>query len=411
MRIVPLALLAGVAVLTACSMIPSWMGGSKKEAEKKLEGQRIAVLRGAIPLEPDSALATVPADTPAAVANPSWSQHAGGAAGRPDVPNPALAVSLEKRQSARVGDGNDFSYKLVTPPVVGDGAVFAMDANGMVSAHDVKDVSEVRWISPGVASEKSEAVVGGGLAYESGRVYAASGKGLVVGLNAATGVELWRQMLNIPIRSAPRVSSGRVYVTTVDSQLFALDAGTGIIVWSHRGVDEGHGFLIEPSPAVTGELVVAPYASGEIHGLRPESGEEVWNDGVVGVQRQSATALFTGIGGDPVITPDGLLYVAGSANQFAVFQAETGRRLWDQPISSLNTPQVVGDYVYVLNTDAALVCLHRTDGRVKWVASLPEFEDMEKKKNRYTWNGPVMAGGRLLVAGAHGKMMEISPQD
>lgn len=397
-------------LIAACSQLPSWAGGEKKAVEPPANAaDRIPVLQTGAAVQPDASLASISVEIPSADTNADWPQHSNTPATR--AGNLALAVTLEKRQSARTGDGNSFHSQLVPPPVVGGGAVFAMDAAGMVSAHDMKDVSEVRWISPGAAGEGAEPVLGGGLAYEAGRVYAASGKGRIVALDAASGREIWRQPLGIPVRSAPRVEGGRVYVVTVDSQLFALDNGTGAVLWSHRGVDEGRGFLVEASPVTAGELVIAPYASGEIHVLHADSGQEVWADGVAGSQRQAAVSVFSGIGGDPVLTEDGILYVAGSSGQTAAFRMETGQRVWEQPLSSINTPWVAGEYLYIITTDSILVCLQRLDGRIKWVTELPAYEDPEEKKGRYSWSGPVMAGGRLLAVGAHGEMLEISPQD
>lgn len=405
-----LALLCALPLLASCSYLPSWLGGDEKPVSGiQADDRRIAVLAGQGALSADASLATVAVEVPAQEANANWEQHNGTAAQLSG--NPALPPAFTIRESQRVGDGKAFKFKLAPAPVVAEGVVYAMDAGGMISAQSVKDLDDTRWISPGVAAEDGEYVLGGGLAYEQGRLFAASGKGLVAGFDAATGREIWRQSLSVPIRSAPMARDGRVFVVTVDSQMVALDRNTGAILWSHRGVDEGRGFLIEASPAVAGEAVFAPYSSGEIHGLRADSGDEVWSDGVVGAQRESAVSVFTGIGGDPVVTPDGMLIVAGSAGQLAAFQYQTGRRIWEQPVSSVNTPWVAGEYVYVLTMGSQLLCLQRADGRVRWSVQLPAYEDETAKKDPYTWMGPVLAGGRLLVLGAHGEMLEISPLD
>ncbi len=402
-------LLAFTLPVAACSSMPSWMGGTKKESSK-LAGERVSVLRETSKLEPDSSLSNIAVDIPTAAPNDAWPQH-GGQSDSKINSNPALGVSFEHRQSASMGDGNSFKYKLIPAPVIGGSAIFTMDARGHISAHDMKNVSEVRWISPGVAGTDDEAVMGGGLAYDNGRIYATCGRGLVAAFDAKTGMELWRQLLSTPLRAAPHVIGGRVFAVTDDSQLYALNANSGAILWSHRGVNEGTGFLIAASPAATDDIVIAPYASGEVHALRAASGDALWNDVLIAPQQQTATSVFTGIGGDPVIV-DNILYVAGSVGEFAAFDVESGRRLWEQPVSSVSTPWVAGDYVYVLTTDSALVAFQRLDGRIRWVRQLPALEnEKDKKSRRYIWNGPVMAGSRLLVVGAHGTLMEISPQD
>jgi outer membrane protein assembly factor BamB len=391
-----------------CGYIPSWAGGDKKKPVEKVEGERLSVMRPATALEPDAALAATPPELPGQEANDAWPQHGGNAEAH--LTHPALPEKLASQQTGTAGDGVAFEYRLVIPPVAGGGMVFAMDAEGRMSAHDMKDISTARWVSPGVATEDEEPILGGGLAYENGQVFASSGKGLVAAFDANAGTEMWRQPLNIPIRSAPRVAGGHVYVVTVDSELYALDAKSGAVLWSHRGISEGKGFLIEATPTAAGDLVVAPYSSGEIHILNADDGTSLWSDTIIGPQKQSAISVFTGIGGDPVVA-EGLLFVAGSSGLFAVFHLESGRRLWDQPISSLNTPWVADENVFVLTSDAVLTALNRPDGRARWAKQLPIYENEEKKTGAYSWSGPVLAGGRLLVMGAHGQLLEISPAD
>lgn len=398
------ALLPLLLALTACESMPTWLGGEGKKHVERVPGERVSVLRGTAPPEADATLAAQAYALPDTEANTAWAQHS------TPVRNAALPAQLREREHASIGKGKDFSYRLVTAPVVADDGVFAMDAAGRISAHMLRDISQVAWVSPGVATDDGDAILGGGLAYDAQRLFASSGKGLVAAFNPATGAELWRQSLGIPIRSAPRVEDGRVYVVTVDSQLYALDAATGGVLWSHRGINEGKGFLTEGVPASAGELVVAPYSSGEVHVLHADDGGDVWSDAVVGPQRQAAISVFTGIGGDPVVA-DGVVYVAGSAGMFAAFQLENGRRLWDQPISSVNTPWVAGDLLFILTTDSQVLALSRLDGRVRWVQQLPVYINETTKKERYSWNGPVMAGGRLLIVGAHGEMRELSPSD
>lgn len=405
-RLMVLSALGAIFALSACSSLPSWLGGGAKETSK-VEGDRIPVLRAATALSPDASLAGQPANIPPAEANADWPQHGGSA--RAAIGHVALPPTLSRHESAGIGGGAGFRHFLVPTPVVSGGLVFAMDAEGEVSAHKAGTL-EKAWAVKGVATEDGDAVMGGGLAAEGGVVYAASGRGLVAALDAATGRELWRQAIGIPIRSAPRAEGGNLYVVTVDSQLFALDARSGSLLWSHRGVSEGLGFLIEASPAAVGDWVVAPYTSGEVHGLRADTGESAWSDVVAGREPQSAAAIFTGIGGDPVVA-DGVVYVAGSTGMFSAFALETGQRLWEQPVSSVNTPYLAGDSLYILTSAAELISLSRLDGRVRWIAKLPAQEDESDPKTRYSWNGPILAGGRVLVVGAHGEMRAFSPEN
>ena len=126
-------------------------------------------------------------------------------------------------------------------------------------------------------------------------------------------------------------------------------------------------------------------------------------------KRTTASAIFAGIGGTPVIA-DGVVYAASSNGLLAATELTKGRRLWEQEISSDNMPWVAGDYVFVLTTSDALLALSRIDGRIKWIQQLQQYEDEEEKRQPLSWRGPVLAGGHLWVVGRHGVMLSINPE-
>lgn len=394
--------------LSACDMtIPSWMGGPPPEIER-LPGERITVLPVDQALQPDPSLKDFPVAVPAPYENAEWPQHNGyitAATG-----NLAAKGAFEDESSARAGKGESFDHALVPRPVVGGGKVYAMDAEGNISAHDMNDITTIFWQSEGVSEEDEDDVLGGGLAFDQGRVYATSGRGAVAALDAASGKVLWKKSVRSPFRSAPRISGGRLFALTIDSQIYAFDAASGEIIWTQRGIDETTGLMNSVSPAVTGEMVIVPYASGELYALSTIDGRELWNASLAMSRRTEASGIFAGIGGDPVI--DGNVVFGVSAGGFlAVFGIPTGQRMWERPIASVNTPWVAGDYMFLLTANNTLVAFVKYDGRISWATRLPSYGDEERKLNPIAWKGPVMAGGRLAVVSSHGELVLIAAEN
>jgi len=50
--------------------------------------------------------------------------------------------------------------------------------------------------------------------------------------------------------------------------------------------------------------------------------------------------------------------------------------------------------------------LGRDSGAIRWVTDLPRFDDGDP----LVFTGPVLAGGRLIVAGTDGRVFEITPE-
>jgi len=387
--------------LTACSQLPSWMGGADKEI-KRLPGERIDALASANNYTVDPAAHAVPFKLPTVASNDTWQQHTGEfAAGSSNL---VLSGELSNEQSASVGEGDDFKHSLPPRPVAGAGKVFAMDATGHISAHLLENIRTIVWQSSALENEDSDEVMGGGLALSAGKLYVVSGTGVIAALDAETGAELWKRNVGIPLRSAPRIEDGKLYAISIDSQLFALDSANGATLWTHRGIGETAGLQSSVSPAISGNNVIVPYASGELYALKNADGEEVWRSSLAQTTRTSATSIFNGIAADPVVD-EAVVFAASNGGLFSVFNLLNGQSLWNQPIATINPPWVVGDYVFALSDDNVLIAMVKYDGKIRWTKTLSRFKDAKRSLYPIIWRGPLVANDKLVVASSNGEML------
>jgi outer membrane protein assembly factor BamB len=201
-----------------------------------------------------------------------------------------------------------------------------------------------------------------------------------------------------------------VFATTVDNQLLALDARTGELLWQHRGLEESAGLIGGASPAVSGGVVIAAYSSGELYALRVENGVTAWTDSLLYANQIQSLGAINDINGDPVIDR-GRVYAASHGGRLVSIDLRAGAVVWDIELSSVETPWIAGDYLFVASDQAELVCLSRGDGRIRWVSLLPHWENPDTKDEPILWSGPILVGDRLIVAGSNGRVMALSPYD
>ena len=391
--------------LAGCDSLPSWMGGAEK-AVVRLPGERLDVLPAGPQFKADDAVQGVAFQLPASIDNASWAQATDQFTAK--SANLALPGDLSTHQDARIGDGDRFVHTLIPRPVVAGGFVYAMDASGHISAHDVNNIDTIAWVSEALVNKHVDQVMGGGLAVDNGKLYASSGRGQITAIDATKGETLWTISLGIPLRSAPRVSGDTLYIISIDSQTFALDVATGKTRWTHRGINETAGLMNTVSPSLGGGMLIAPYTSGELYALHAENGDEAWRSSLVQANRTSATAIFAGIGGDPVVD-ESVVFGVSNGGMFSVLNLLTGQPLWNKPIAAINTPWVVGEYVFVLSEDNVLMAMVKYDGRIRWTTQLPRFKDEKRKLKPILWRGPVMANGKLLISGSNGQLLNIDP--
>jgi outer membrane protein assembly factor BamB len=380
----------------------TWLGASEAPP---LPGERIPVLSLERELNPDPRIADLAVRLPRPYANADWPQ----AGGTPNHAMHHLAAPgpLTERWRVDIGSASNGEARILSGPVVADGRIYAIDVNVMVTALDAKTGARV-WRTDLMPSVDNEGILAGGLGFARGRLYVTTGFGAVIALDAATGKEVWRTALGVPMRAPPTILGGRVFVISIDNEVRALSAENGRVLWSHAGLAEIAGLLGGAAAAAEGDIVVAPFSSGELIALRAENGRVLWSDTLTAVRRTNPVSALAHIRGRPVIDRGQVFAVSHSGRMVAI-DLRTGNRLWEQSIGGANGPWVAGDFIYVLSDNAELVALSRRDGRIRWVRALQRFEDEEDRTGPIIWTGPVLAGDRLIVVGSNREVWSISP--
>lgn len=400
-----LALLGlALGTLAGCDTIGGWFDSKD---EPPLPGDRVSILALEPQIAPDPEVQDVSVVLPKPYLNADWPQPGGS----PDraMHHLEAAEVLNVAWITNIGEGSDDDQRIVSPPIVAGGRVFAIDAGGVISTLDAGTGKLIWRVDP--RPEEDEGGFGGGLAYSGNRLFAVTGYGDVLGLDPETGEIVWKQPLAVPMRAAPVVSGGRLFVVSYDNQTWALDGRDGAILWTHAGLAETARLLGAASPAVGRDVVVVPYSSGELYALRVENGRVAWSDSLSAAQLGGeGLANLNTINGSPVIDR-GAVFAISHGGRLAALDLRTGNRIWDQALSGTNTPWLAGDFLFVVTTEGEVVCLSRERGRVRWVQPLPAFEDPEARTGPIVWSGPILVSDRLVLVSSAGEAVSLSPYD
>ncbi|MCK8784748.1 PQQ-binding-like beta-propeller repeat protein [Roseomonas sp. NAR14] len=397
------ALLGGATgLLGGCELFDSVFGSSKTP----LPGDRQAVLTGGRGISIDAAAARAPFSLPPPEARQDWPQ-AGGGPGHAGG-HPALGPISGIAWRTDIGTGSAYRRRLTAPPIVAAGTVFAMDTYGVISALDAGNGAR-RWRVDTRPDEDDDGALGGGLAWDSGVLYAVTGMAEAMAMDPADGRVRWRVPLGAPARGAPTVAGGRLYVPTVDGKLHSLSVTDGQRGWGHESLTVPIAPLGLPAPAVEGDTVVAGFPSGELIGLRVADGRVSWSE-ALSLRGRESIAEVPGIRAWPV-ADRGRAYAIGEGGLTIAIDIRSGRRLWERELGGTEPVWVAGDWVFAIGRDAQLAAFARDDGGVRWITQLRAFEDVERKRDPIAWSGPVLAGGRLILTNARGDIAQVNPQD
>jgi outer membrane protein assembly factor BamB len=411
--------LALMVLVAGCASVRDRVSGvftGNPKSAIKADAERISVLGLEEALKKDPALDAVAVTVPAPTEFADWPTTGGNLTNAPQ--NVAGSGPLNVILRKKIGTGAQGRRAITAPPLVVAGKIYLLDSQNTVFALDQATGRQV-WRRPLASTatarnrffgrEGADALPGG-LSSSDGRIYAATGFGDLVALDGATGGEVWRMRAGTPIHTSPLAGGGRVYVTTNDSELFAVNSRTGEVEWTQSAIAEPARMLSSPSPALVGETLIAPFASGEIIALLTANGRRLWSEALTRAGTTTSLSAINDIAGRPAVV-GGVVFAGSQSGTFAAVELRTGVRVWDKAIATVQTPLVAGDFVYVVSTSAELVAMDTKTGGIKWTRQLPAYKNERKKKGLIAWTGPVMIGGRLVLASSDGRIELVRPED
>ncbi len=403
-------LLAGTAgLLAGCDTITDTADRLLGNRKVPLPGERRPVIalaeRG---LRPDPQAAARPFSLPPPAPLEAWPQPGG----TPDhAPGHAtLGAPLREAWRANAGSGSGWRQRLTQGPVAAADTVFTIDAFGWVSAFDAAG-GRRRWQTDTRPRGERDGALGGGIAFDGGTIYAVTGLSEALALDAADGTIRWRAPLPAPARGAITVAGGRLHAVTIDNRVVALSVEDGRQLWAFRGTETQAIALGLAAPAVADNLVVAGLPSGELTALRSNDGRPAWTELLGGARVSGASLADLGAVVAKPVVDRGRVFAMGLGGSAVALDLRSGRRVWEREIAGIQTPWSLGDWVFMMSVEGVLACLGRDDGRVRWIAELPSGQGEGRRRTAIAWGGPVLAGGRLLIAGSHGVVQEIDPAD
>jgi len=399
--------LALTALLFACTNGEAILQGERLTPRAAMNGedaQASAEADKAAPLA--TGAASVPVSLPAARGG-DWTHRAGN--GQHNPGNAAYSGALAQVWAANIGKANSRKNRGAADPIVAGGRIFTLDSGATVAA--TAPNGGALWqadLMP--ASDHAGDGSGGGLAYGEGLLFATTGYGEIIALNPASGGVIWRQKVGSAIGGAPAVAAGKVFAVARDGSTWAVDAKTGKVAWQLPGSPSVSGVTGASSPATDGTTVYFPLSNGVIRAIKAADGTPAWIEAVGGRRLGRAFGAFSDVTGDPVIA-GGTLYAATSAGATSAMDAKTGQQIWHAGEGASSPVVVTGNAIFMANDEDQLVRLDAASGAVVWRIDMPYYlkDKAKRRKAIHAYYGPVLAGGRLIVASSDGVLQSFDP--
>ena len=209
-------------------------------------------------------------------------------------------------------------------------------------------------------------------------IYAAASNGRIYKIDSETGERLWTiKLKKETITAGVGVGGGLVLVGTDQGIVHALRQQDGSTAWKAKLDSE-----ILASPVIEGNVVVARSGDGKMYGLSSFDGSREWT-----ISRQLPRLTIRG-DSRPLLT-QGIVIAGFSDGYLVALEAETGRSLWDFPISfargtneidrlsDIDTnPLLVGDRIYLSSYQEVTHALDIRNQRIAWSTDVSSYHSL-----------------------------------
>ena len=387
------------------------LGVGCSNSDPRLQGER-ELLDGTVFVETDARFLAedlpdlrLPSPQPV----PAWTHQGGNA--QHIAAHAELPSELTLSWSRRIGAGDGKRHQISAAPVAQGGQVYTLDSQSMVTAID--ETGTILWQSElGKSSDALKDASGGGLAVGGTQLFVTTGFGTVVALDTASGAELWTQDLASYGGASPTVYDDLLYIAARDGAAWAIDTSNGQIKWQVAGPTVAASHTGGPGPAVSDKYAVFPFGTGDVLASFRKGGLRSWSSGLSGARLGLASTQVRDLTGQPVIEGSSV-YLASSAGRMAAVDLNTGLRIWTAKQGSQGHILVAGGAVFAVSDAGNLIRLSKDDGALIWSTPLPKFTEKSVKSRAkiHAHYGPILAGGRLILASSDGLIRQFNPAD
>ncbi|TFH86996.1 outer membrane protein assembly factor BamB [Billgrantia azerbaijanica] len=303
-------------------------------------------------------------------------------------------VELEEHWAERVGDGLGRARYPIAPALDGN-TLFAADEQGLVVALDADSGSQ-RW------QTELEVGVSSGITAVADRLYLGTRNGEVLALEQSTGEIAWRTPVASEVLAAPQPTRQLLVVQSVDGTVTALDRRTGDERWVYTASEPALTLRGTGTPQAIDPVTFAGLANGRLVTLDNRSGQPLWERRIAVPQGRSEIERLVDLDGQPVLTPDGRLFVTSYNGRLVALEATSGEIQWERELSSYRTPVLVGNRLFVVDVASHVVALDADSGAEIWRS--------EALEGRWL-TSPAFADGKLVVGDFEGYLHLLDTRD
>lgn len=278
-------------------------------------------------------------------------------------------VDIKKLWSTGIGNGQGKGLYRLQPVISGE-RIYAAAADGEVASVD-RSTGKTIW------DTELDFALSGGVGLYDDALFLGSSDGYVIKISADDGTVAWSTRLRGEVLSAPQGDGKVVVAQTYDGKIQALDYDSGELLWVYDSNVPVLTVRGTSTPILEGGVVYAGFANGKVLAIDADSGGVAWEVRVAIAQGRSEIERIVDVDGSMSLL-NNELYVASYQGRIVAIDVSSGRKLWQQDVSSFSGVSQGFGNVYVTDEDGTLTAYLRNGQGVRWQQDALGYRELSR---------------------------------
>ncbi len=303
------------------------------------------------------------------------------------------SVKIKKLWSKGIGDGQGKGYLKIQPVISGD-SIYVASADGEVVSID-RNTGKEQW------SIDLDVRISGGVGVYENTLLLGGNDGSVMQLSASDGSLNWTTRVNGEVLAPPQ-GNGRVVVAqSYEGRVQGLDFKTGEKLWVFNSNVPVLTVRGTSTPILSNNMVYVGFASGRVLSLESTTGAVTWEARVAIPQGRSEIERIVDVDGTMLLVGKEL-YASSYQGRLVAIDVGSGRKMWQQDVSSFaGVSQGFGN-VYVTDEDGTVMAYLRNGQGERWSQPALGYRELSR---------PTPVSSYLAVADFEGYVHLLSQVD
>ncbi|MBE9538418.1 MAG: outer membrane protein assembly factor BamB [Proteobacteria bacterium] len=279
------------------------------------------------------------------------------------------SVEIKKLWSRGIGDGQGEGYYKIQPAIAGD-TIYVASAEGEVAAIN-RQTGKLLW------EVELDISLSGGVGVYDNALMVGSRDGSVLQLDAVNGSVNWSTRLSGEVLAPPQGNGKVVIAQSYEGRVQGLDFATGEKLWTFDSNVPVLTIRGTSTPILSNNMIYTGFATGRVLALDANTGAIAWEVRVAISQGRSEIERMVDVDGTMALAGQEL-YAASYQGRLVAIDVSSGRKLWQQDVSSFaGVSQGFGN-VYVTDEDGTVTAYLRNGQGERWSQTALGYRELSR---------------------------------